>query len=145
MASLFATTVRVEKELMRRARRLQGVESRRFRNLGEKRDRTSPVPITRMWRGWTAAVNADAYERFLLDELFPSMRRIPGFRGAEVLRRADGDEVAFVTLTRFDSLDAVRDFAGDDYEVPVLEPPALALLSRHDERAVHYDTASLPT
>ena len=56
-----------------------------------------------------------------------------------MLRRADGDEVAFVTLTRFDSLDAVRAFAGDDFEVPVLEPAALALLSRHDERAVHYD------
>ena len=102
------------------------------------------MPITRMWRGWTAAENADAYERFLLDELFPSMREIPGFRGADVLRRRDGDEVAFVTLTRFDSLDAVRAFAGEDYEVPVLEPQAIALLSPHDERAVHYDTASLP-
>jgi hypothetical protein len=97
-----------------------------------------------MWRGWTAPENADAYERFLLDELFPSMREIPGFRGADVLRRRDGDEVAFVTLTRFDSLDAVRAFAGEDFEVPVLEPTALALLCRHDERAVHYDTASLP-
>ena len=97
------------------------------------------MPITRVWRGWTRAENADAYERFLLDELFPSLRGISGFRDAEVLRRADGDEVAFVTLTRFDSLDAVRAFAGDDYEVPVLEPPALALLSRHDDRAVHYD------
>ena len=46
----------------------------------EKRDTTLPVPITRMWRGWTATADADAYERFLLDELFPSMRDIPGFR-----------------------------------------------------------------
>jgi antibiotic biosynthesis monooxygenase (ABM) superfamily enzyme len=98
--------------------------------------------ITRLWRGWTATENADAYERFLLTELFPSMRGIPGFRGAEVLRRPDGDEVGFVTLTRFDSLDAVRAFAGDHYEVPVLEPQALALLSRYDERALHFDTAT---
>jgi antibiotic biosynthesis monooxygenase (ABM) superfamily enzyme len=70
------------------------------------------------------------------------MRAIPGFRGAEVLRRPDGDEVAFVTLTRFDSLDAIRAFAGADYEVPVLEPQALAVLSRHDERALHFDSAS---
>jgi len=98
--------------------------------------------ITRMWRGWTAAENADAYERFLLEELFPAMQHIAGFRGAEVLRRDDGDEVAFVTLTRFESLDAVRAFAGDEYEVPVLEPPALALLSRYDERAEHYATAA---
>jgi antibiotic biosynthesis monooxygenase (ABM) superfamily enzyme len=98
--------------------------------------------ITRMWRGWTAATNADAYERFLLDELFPAMRDIAGFRGADVLRRPEGDEVAFVTLTRFESLEAVRAFAGEDYEVPVLEPQALALLARYHERAEHFDTAS---
>jgi hypothetical protein len=129
---------------MRRRQVLQGVPARRFRILRGKANTTRCVPITRMWRGWTAPQNAEAYERFLLDELFPSMRAIPGFRGAEILRRRDGDEVAFVTLTRFESLDAVRAFAGEDYEVPVLEPPALALLSRHDERAVHYDSASLP-
>ena len=42
--------------------------------------------------------------------------------------------------TCFDSLDAIRAFAGDDYEVPVLEPEALALLSRYDERATHFET-----
>jgi hypothetical protein len=101
--------------------------------------------ITRMWRGWTAIGDADAYERFLLGELFPSMRAIPGFRGADVLRRVDGGEVAFVTLTRFESLAAIRAFAGEDYETPVLEPPALALLSRYEERATHFDTASFTT
>jgi hypothetical protein len=99
--------------------------------------------ITRLWRGWTSTENADAYERFLLDELFPSMRDIDGFEGADVLRRAEHGEVAFVTLTRFASLEAIRAFAGDDPEVPVLEPPALALLSRYDERAQHFETASL--
>ena len=98
--------------------------------------------ITRLWRGWTAPDNADAYEAFLLTELFPSMRAIPGFRDADVLRRSDGDEVAFVTLTRFDSLEAIRAFAGEDYETPVLEPRALELLSHWDERALHYETSS---
>jgi antibiotic biosynthesis monooxygenase (ABM) superfamily enzyme len=98
--------------------------------------------ITRLWRGWTDTDNADAYERFLLRELFPPMRDIPGFRGADVLRRAEHDEVAFVTLTRFDSVDAIRAFAGDDYETPVLEPPALALLSRYDQHALHFHTAT---
>jgi antibiotic biosynthesis monooxygenase (ABM) superfamily enzyme len=97
--------------------------------------------ITRLWRGWTSAENADQYERFLMGELFPAMRGIAGFRGAQLLRRPDGDEVAFATLTRFDSLEAIRAFAGDEYEVPVLEPTALALLSRYDERALHFDTA----
>ena len=101
--------------------------------------------ITRLWRGWTAGADADAYERFLLTELFPSMRGIPGFRGAEVLRRDDGAEVAFVTLTRFDSLEAIRAFAGEDYETPVLEPTARALLSRYDERAQHFTTSSFLT
>jgi hypothetical protein len=59
-----------------------------------------------------------------------------------VLRRPEGDEVAFVTLLRFESLDDVVAFAGERYETPVLEPEALALLSRHDDRAVHYETSS---
>ncbi len=76
-----------------------------------------------------------------MTQLFPSMRQINGFLGADVLRRTDGDEMAFVTLTRFDSVDAIRAFAGDDYEIPVLEPEARALLTRHDERAQHYESA----
>jgi antibiotic biosynthesis monooxygenase (ABM) superfamily enzyme len=96
--------------------------------------------ITRLWRGWTVPENAQAYADFLLGSLFPSMREIDGFLDADVLQRRDGDEVAFVTLTRFDSLDAIRAFAGDDYELPVLEPEALALLSRYDERAAHFET-----
>jgi antibiotic biosynthesis monooxygenase (ABM) superfamily enzyme len=98
--------------------------------------------ITRLWRGWTARENAEAYERFLFTELFPQMRAISGFRGADVLRRNDGAEVAFVTLTRFDTLEAIRAFAGDDYEVPVLEPTARVLLSRYDTKALHFETAS---
>ena len=98
--------------------------------------------ISRLWRGWTTADDADAYERFLLDELFPSMREIDGFRGADVLRRTEGDEVAFVTITRFDSLDAIKAFAGEDYETPVLEPQARALLARYERRALHFETAT---
>ena len=98
--------------------------------------------ITRLWRGWTRAEHADAYRRFLLDELFPSMASIDGFRSADVLTRADGDEVAFVTLTRFDSLSAIKAFAGAEYETPVLEPRALELLSRFDQTAEHFDTSS---
>jgi hypothetical protein len=49
--------------------------------------RKIPNMITHLWRGWTTVDNADAYERFLLGELSPSMREIPGFRGADILRR----------------------------------------------------------
>jgi hypothetical protein len=103
--------------------------------------RTEPSMITRMWRGWTRLEHADAYQRFLLENLFPSMRTIPGFVGADVLRRPDGTEAAFVTLTRFESLGDVSAFAGKDYEVPVLAPEALELLSRYDARALHFETA----
>ena len=97
--------------------------------------------ITRMWRGWTSDENADAYEHFLLSDLFPAMRKIPGFRDADVLRRDENGEVGFVTLTRFEALDDIRAFAGEDYETPVLEPTARALLSRYDQRAHHYTTS----
>jgi antibiotic biosynthesis monooxygenase (ABM) superfamily enzyme len=100
--------------------------------------------VTRVWHGWTTRENADAYERFLMSELFPSMRAIPGFRDADVLRREDGNEVAFITLTRFDSLEAIIAFAGEEYERAVIEPQARAVLSHYDDRAQHYSTSSYP-
>ena len=103
------------------------------------------MTITRLWQGWTSEITADDYERFLLDELFPSMQGIPGFLGADVLRRRDGDEVAFVTLVRFRSIEAIRAFAGDPVDIPVIEPRAAELLTRFDERALHYETASFET
>jgi antibiotic biosynthesis monooxygenase (ABM) superfamily enzyme len=97
--------------------------------------------IARIWHGWTSRENADAYERFLREQMFPSIHRVPGFVGADLLRRDDGAEIAFITITRFESLDSVRAFAGDDYEQAVIEPEAEALLSRHDDRSQHYDVA----
>jgi heme-degrading monooxygenase HmoA len=95
--------------------------------------------IARVWHGWTSPENADPYEKFLRTKMFPSMHSIEGFGGADLLRSDDGDEVAFITVTRFDSLDAVRRFAGDDYATAVIEPEARALLSRFDERSRHYE------
>jgi heme-degrading monooxygenase HmoA len=95
--------------------------------------------IARLWRGWTSRENADVYERFLREQMFPSIHRIEGFLGADLLRREAGDEIAFVTITRFESLDAVRAFAGEDYERAVIEPEAKALLKRHDERSEHFE------
>ena len=95
--------------------------------------------IARLWHGWTSHENADAYEAFLRDKMFPSIHRVPGYLGADLLRRADGEEIAFVTITRFESLEAVRAFAGEDYEQAVVEPEASALLSRFDDRSVHYE------
>jgi heme-degrading monooxygenase HmoA len=101
--------------------------------------------ICRLWHGWTRSADADAYERYLREELFPRLERDVGghgYREHHVLRRDADDETAFVTLVWFDSLDAVRAFAGDDYELPVLSERARELLLRFDERAVHYELVS---
>ena len=95
--------------------------------------------IARIWHGWTAPEDADAYEEFLRTKMFPSIHRVPGYLGADLLRRADGDEIAYITITRFESLDAIREFAGEDYEQAVVEPEARALLSHFDERSTHYE------
>ena len=95
--------------------------------------------IARLWHGWTSPRNADAYEEFLRTKMFPSIQRVPGFVGADLLRRDARDEIAFVTITRFESLESVRAFAGDDYEQAVVEPEARALLSRFDQRSEHYE------
>jgi heme-degrading monooxygenase HmoA len=97
--------------------------------------------ICRVWHGWTRRENADAYERYLREELYPRLRDDAGYRGHHVLRRDDGDEVEFVTMTWFESLESVRSFAGEDYETPVITDRAAALLSRYHEQALHYDLA----
>jgi hypothetical protein len=97
--------------------------------------------ISRVWHGWTTPDDADAYETLLKNEVFVGIkgRQIAGFRGIQLLRRDLGQEVEFVTVMRFASLDAVRTFAGEDYEVAVVPPKARALLSRFDACSQHYE------
>jgi heme-degrading monooxygenase HmoA len=97
--------------------------------------------ISRVWHGWTTAANADAYETLLKSEIFTGIegREIAGYRGIHLFRRNLGKEVEFVTVMWFDSMDAVRAFAGEDYEVAVVPPKARALLSRFDARSQHYE------
>jgi heme-degrading monooxygenase HmoA len=96
--------------------------------------------ISRIWHGWTVPANADAYEALLKSEIFTGIkdRHIEGYRGIHLFRRDVGDEVEFITVMWFDSLDAVRTFAGEDYEVAVVPPKAQALLSHFDARSQHY-------
>ena len=72
--------------------------------------------------------------------MLPGIHRVSGFKGAHLLRRDLKDEVEFVTVTWFDSLDAVKEFAGDDYELAVVPPKARELLSHFDARSAHYQT-----
>jgi heme-degrading monooxygenase HmoA len=97
--------------------------------------------ISRIWHGWTAPDNADKYEALLKEEVFVGIqqRHIRGFRGIRLLRRDVGEEVEFVTIMRFDSLNAVREFAGDDYETAVVPERARVVLARFDARSQHYE------
>ena len=101
--------------------------------------------ILRLWHGWTSYANADAYASHLREEVLPGIRqRVAGYRGAYVLRRHAGEEVEFVTLTLFTSMDDIREFAGDDHEQAVVPPTARELLSHFDERSTHYEVVLEP-
>jgi len=96
--------------------------------------------ISRIWHGWTTPANADAYQQLLTTKILPGIHRVPGYHGATLLRRDAGAEVEFITITRFDSMDAVRAFAGPGFDVAVVPPEARALLARFDDRSKHYET-----
>jgi heme-degrading monooxygenase HmoA len=96
--------------------------------------------ISRLWHGWTRPENADAYEELLRTKILPGIHQVAGYKGAYLLRRDGKDETEFVTLTFFESMEAVRAFAGEDYERAVVPPEARELLSRFEERSIHYET-----
>jgi antibiotic biosynthesis monooxygenase (ABM) superfamily enzyme len=97
--------------------------------------------IARVWYGWTSRENAQEYEKLLREEVLLEIakRSIPGYQGAEILiRDAENDEVEFITLLRFETIDGVRTFAGKSYEIPVIPPECKKLLKRHSEKSRHY-------
>ena len=104
--------------------------------------------ISRVWHGWTTPAHADAYEALLKREVFTSIRErhIEGYRGIHLFRRTREEEVEFVTVMWFDSIEAVKAFAGEDYEAAVVPPKARALLTRFDTRSQHYEVrAEMPS
>jgi len=102
--------------------------------------------IARIWYGWTNRDNAEKYEKLLREEVLLEIaqRAIPGYKGAELfVHEAENDEMEFITLLRFETLDAVKIFAGKNYEQPVIPPDAKKLLKRHSERSRHYKVVAL--
>jgi heme-degrading monooxygenase HmoA len=97
--------------------------------------------IARIWRGWAPRATADEYQRHYESEVSEHLQAIDGFRGARLLRRDEGQQVMFTSITWFTSVDAVRGFAGDDYEQAVVEEAARQALSRWDERVSHHEVA----
>jgi heme-degrading monooxygenase HmoA len=98
--------------------------------------------IGRIWHEWTIPQNAEKYEGLLKEDIFSTIaeKKVPGYKGIQLFRRPlDGEEVEFVTIMWFDSWDAVRQFAGEDYERAYVPPAAREVLARFDERSQHYE------
>lgn len=97
--------------------------------------------IERIWHGWTEPADADEYERRLREEIAAAFadRDIDGYHGIRLLRREADGEVEFVTIMRFESLDDVRAFAGEEYTEAHVPPEAREVLSRYDDHAEHYE------
>jgi heme-degrading monooxygenase HmoA len=95
--------------------------------------------IARHWRGWTKVENADGYENFLKTTVLPGLLGIEGYKGGYVLRKDDLVETEFVVVNLFDSLEAVKQFAGTDYSIARFEPEAKGFLCRIERFATHYE------
>jgi hypothetical protein len=100
--------------------------------------------VCRVWRGWTKAAHAQSYDDYLRQDLFPRLNqelRSRGYRGYQLLRIGRGEEVEFMTMLWFESIESVRSFAGENYETPVISDKARSLLARFADRADHYEVS----
>jgi hypothetical protein len=97
--------------------------------------------IARIWHGWTSFSNADIYENLLRNEIFPSIerRKIKGYRKISLLKRLLEKEVEFITIMLFDDLNAVKEFAGEDYKNSYVHRIAREVLLRHDRTSQHFE------
>jgi heme-degrading monooxygenase HmoA len=98
--------------------------------------------IARMWHGYATPENADAYEAMLKPELLPGLSKMPGFLGSYLLRRPSGDEVEFITIILWESYEALKTVAGENYQIAIVPEERRRYLKRYDSRAEHYDVQS---
>ena len=99
--------------------------------------------IGRIWHGFTTFENADGYESMLRQDVLPGIGRVKGYKGAQLLRREHETETEFITMTYFEDIYAVVEFAGEDYTKAVIHPEAGKLLSHYDERSAHYEVVDM--
>lgn len=99
------------------------------------------MAIKRVWHGWTAPENADAYQKLLKEEIFPGIeaKQISGYQRIELFRRDLQDEVEFVTIMTFESLQNVIDFQGEDYTRCYVPDSAQKVLKHWDSHSAHYE------
>jgi hypothetical protein len=99
--------------------------------------------VARIWHGYTLPEHADAYEAMLKPELLPGVSKIPGYRGSFLIRRPVEGEIEFVTILLFESLDNIKAVGGADYELAIVPEVRRKHLARWDEKAGHYEIASI--
>ncbi len=99
------------------------------------------MAIKRVWHGWTTKENADKYQNILNKDVLPSIeaKQIPGYEKIEVLKIELEDEVEFVTIMTFESLQNVIDFQGENYKHSYVPDVAQKILKRWDQEAKHYE------
>jgi len=100
--------------------------------------------IVRIWHGYDRPENADSYESLLTPEVLPGISKLQGYRGTYFARRDVVPEVEFVTIMLWESIDAVKAFAGSNYDVAVVPEECRRFLSRWDQRSAHYEVISHP-
>lgn len=98
--------------------------------------------LARLWRGYTKPEHADAYEAMLKPGLLPGIGKMEGYKGSYLLRRVSGDEIEFVTIMLWDSIDAIRAVAGPDYEHAVVPEERRKYLARWDARSMHFEVVA---
>jgi heme-degrading monooxygenase HmoA len=100
--------------------------------------------IARTWHGIVLREQADAYRAYLLRTGVPDYKATPGNRGVYVLRRLEGPHAHFLLISVWDSLDAIRAFAGDDVERARYYPEDAAYLLEMEPTVTHYEVLASP-
>jgi heme-degrading monooxygenase HmoA len=95
--------------------------------------------IARLWHGITPKSKADDYVKYLNRTGVPDYRAVEGNRGVHVLRRIEGEQAHFLTLTFWDSVEAVKKFAGEDFEKARYYPEDTDYLLEFEEQVAHYE------
>ena len=99
--------------------------------------------VARIWHGRTKREDAAAYESMLKPELLPGVGKVEGFHHSYLLRRNVGEEVEFVTVMFWDSIESIQALTGPDYETSIIPEDRKKYLSSHDPKATHYEVVSV--
>jgi heme-degrading monooxygenase HmoA len=95
--------------------------------------------IIREWRGLATRSTVEAYPKHFHEKVIGELHRTPGFLGAHLSQRQLGERIEFLVIPRWQSMDAIRAFAGTDVEKDVVEPGAAAALIDYDTSVRHYE------